>query len=136
MPPALDAERRVLSLAVCLWMALPSVLGAAVEAPPSAPEVQAQPWAERVVVWVQPWGRPEVGLREVPQVGLAVQPLVLRAEAVRPDEQVARVPSVQQPEAQRAAEERLSVLQEGRPWVAPSVRPSDHQEPVLPLVQR
>ena len=119
-------------------MVLPLVPGVVAAELPSALEVQAQPLAVQEEASVQPWEEPVAALREVRQVVPEAQPSVLRAEAVRLDAQAVRVvPSVQQQEVQHAAAERLSVvLREALPWVAPSARPSDHQEPVRLLAQR
>lgn len=109
-------------------MAQPSVPGAAVEEAPSGLEAQVRPWARPAEVLARLWELPAVAQRVAVSAVPEARPSVPRAEAVRPDVQVARaVPSVQRQAEQRAAVERLSVVPAGLPWVAPSVRPFDLQ---------
>lgn len=131
-PPDPESDE-ALPPAVRWLMGLPLVPGVAAAELPSALEVQAQPLAVQEEASVQPWEQPVAALREVRQVVPEAQPSVLRAEVVRLDAQAVRVV----PSVQHAAAERLSVvLREALPWVAPSARPSDHQEPVRLLAQR
>jgi hypothetical protein len=103
------------------------------EAPSEPEEVQAQLSVRPAVASARLWERPAEALHEAVRAEAEERLWVRREVVVQPGAQAARVAlSALRPEVV----EQLSVVREERPLAAPSVRPSDLQEPAQRLAQQ